>query len=254
MVTFDEMINHLNEGFNLNFKTQELNNLFEKAKKILIWTMQAVNLIKRYEPTYKSKLLTESSSDPMFNIHNIPSLMGDEYKEIFFLTTDGATPNFQSQEFDKLIELRNKSEQWSQKSREILAKKIFHEETIKDLLKKAETFPVENALRTELREINQLLNWVNRANSVISSTQEHKTLIQTLQDSGTKTLQADLALIPDFHKSDCIKFLITHRPLISNLLKIISSPDTKFKADPYSLDYIDNLLAESQKITIPQEH
>jgi hypothetical protein len=144
-LNFEEMIHLLNEGFSLNFKTPELYNLFEKAKKILIWTMQAANLIKKYESGFKSKLLTESTNaEPSLqSLLNLPILHGDDYKELQMLTTDHPGDNFQSMELDKLLDLKKRSENWSYKSRHILNTKNFTEEIIRDLLREGENFPTE---------------------------------------------------------------------------------------------------------------
>lgn len=138
------MIRLLNEGFSLNFKTQELWMLFEKAKKILIWTIQAINLIKKYDPGFKSKLMNESYSADLQNLlEKTPIFFENDYKQMIFLSRDKPADNFSSFEFDKLNDLKEKSEEWSRKCKEILDSKNYDEEIIKALLKESEVFPTE---------------------------------------------------------------------------------------------------------------
>jgi len=109
-------------------------------------------------------------------------------------------------------------------------------------------------LRNELKEINNSLNWINRAQEVINKESENKELIQQLQKAGVQTLIDDLSEIRDFSKEDATKFLVNHRNLIQTILQILTSPECKLKSDNITIEYLEHLLQEVQTIRLPEEN
>lgn len=143
--TFDEMVKTVAEGFSVGFKNSELSALYDKTKKILIWTIQAVNLIKKYESDYKSILLNETLSNDLSVIigKNLISFE-DNFRQVCFLTNDLPYENFKSLELEKLTQLKEKSDSWSARVNEETQKKRDYSPTvIKGLLEESQKFPTE---------------------------------------------------------------------------------------------------------------
>lgn len=141
--TFEEIVKGVSEGFALGFKHPELAGLFERGKKLLIWTIQAINLIKKYENDFKSKILNESYTNDLLHIisRNIISFE-DDYKQVVFLTTEKPAESQNSLELEKLLQLKERCESWSNRATEELQKKRDYDpETIKQLIDESTTIP-----------------------------------------------------------------------------------------------------------------
>ena len=152
-MTFDEMVKSIAQGFSFGFKNSDLLALFDKTKKILIWTIQVINLIKKYEKDYKSKLLNETyASDLSMIINKNLVLFDDDYKQVLYLEKEKPSKTFKSLELEKLLELKEKSEIWSQTTKEVLQSKNDYDlNFLKGLIDEAGKFPTDMYLPFERR-------------------------------------------------------------------------------------------------------
>ena len=143
--TFEEIVKTIQEGFSLGFKHTELAALFDRGKKILIWTIQVINLIKKYDNDFKSKILNETySNDLSLIISKNLIIFEDDSNQLTFLTSEIPSETCISLELEKLLELKIKAENWSRKVKEELQKKRGYDPiVIQSLLEESIKFPSE---------------------------------------------------------------------------------------------------------------
>jgi len=143
--TFDELVKSLQEGFSLGFKHPELQGLFDRGKKILIWTIQVINLIKKYDNDFKSKILNETySNDLSLIISKNLIIFEDDSNQLSFLLDDFPSEVCIGPEFSKLDELKKQADDWSRRVKEELQKKRdFDPLVIQGLLEESVRFPSE---------------------------------------------------------------------------------------------------------------
>lgn len=104
-----------------------------------------------------------------------------------------------------------------------------------------------------MKQINNFVTWILKAKEVMSNQGANYTLIEKMRERGMITLKDKLKKIQDFDETSASKFLVDHRRLIGELLQIINQPEAKLKSDSFDLEYIEELIAEAQKVKLPSD-
>lgn len=102
-------------------------------------------------------------------------------------------------------------------------------------------------------EVNSFVQWINKVKEALYETSENQPFIEKLAEKNIGELDNNLDAVQDFYEQDVIKFLVTHKKMIHELLETIASPDGRVKVETNDVNYLNRLLEEEQNIKLPEE-
>ena len=102
-------------------------------------------------------------------------------------------------------------------------------------------------------EVNAFVQWINKVKEALYETSENQPLVEKLVENNINELDSNLDAVQDFYEQDVMKFLVTHKKVIHELLETIASPDVRVKVETNDVNYLNQLLDEEQNIKLPEE-